>query len=80
MAAGPPLKGTILLGVAAGSLVLITGVVMLVVPAVPQELAVAMMIMSLFCGMRTVTMVFQVVLYTQRRDGVRLIANSVWSR
>ncbi|GAA2544030.1 lipopolysaccharide biosynthesis protein [Mycolicibacterium diernhoferi] len=77
VAAGPPLKGTILLGVAAGALVLITGLVMMVVPVVPQELAVAMTIMSLFCGMRTVAMVFQAVLYNQHRDGVRLIANSV---
>ncbi len=76
VSAGPPLKGTVLLGVAAGALVLITGLVMLVLPVVPQELAIAMTIMSLFCGMRTIAMVFQAVLYNQHRDGVRLIANS----
>jgi hypothetical protein len=75
VSAGPPLKGTVLLGVAAALLVLITGVVMLVVPAVPEELAVAMVIMSLFCGMRTISTVFQAVLYNQHRDGVRLVAN-----
>lgn len=75
VSAGPPLKGTVLLGVAAGLLVLITGVVMLVVPAVPQQMAVAMVIMALFCGMRTISTVFQAVLYNQHRDGVRLIAN-----
>jgi hypothetical protein len=75
VSAGPPLKGTVLLGVVAGVLVLITGLVMLVVPAVPQQMAVAMIIMSLFCGMRTISTVFQAVLYNQHRDGVRLIAN-----
>lgn len=75
VSAGPPLKGTLLLGAAAGVLVLITGLVMLMVPAVPQELAVAMTIMSLFCAMRTVSTVFQAVLYNQHRDGVRLAAN-----
>lgn len=75
VSAGPPLKGTLLLGVAATLLVLITGLVMLVVPAVPEELAVAMVIMSLFCGMRTISTVFQAVLYNQHRDGVRLVAN-----
>lgn len=76
VSAGPPLKATVLLGgVAAGLLVLLTGLVMMVVPAVPEELAVAMTIMSLFCAMRTISTVFQAVLYNQHRDGIRLIAN-----
>lgn len=75
LTSGPPLKGTLLLGLGATALVLATGLVMLVVPAVPNELAVAMVIMSLFCGMRTVSTVFQAVLYNQRRDGVRLVVN-----
>lgn len=75
LSSGPPLKGTLLLGVGAGAVVLITGLVMLVVPAVPEQLAVAMTIMSLFCGMRTISTVFQAVLYNQRRDGVRLAVN-----
>jgi len=75
LSAGPPLKGTLILGAVAGLLVLITGVVMLLVPAVPAELAIAMVIMSLFSAMRTVSSVFQAVLYNQRRDGIRLAAN-----
>lgn len=74
LAAGPPLKSTLILGGVAGLLVLIVGVVMLFTPA-PTELAVAMIIMSLFCGMRTITSVFQAVLYLQRRDTTRLVAN-----
>jgi len=34
-----------------------------------------MIIMSVFCGMRTITSVFQAVLYLQRRDTTRLVAN-----
>lgn len=74
LAAGPPLKSTLILGGVAWLLVLVVGVVMLFTPA-PQQLAVAMIIMSLFCGMRTVTSVFQAVLYLQRRDTTRLVAN-----
>ena len=74
LSAGPPLKSTLILGAVAGLLVLIAGVVMLFTPA-PQQLAVAMIIMSLFCGMRTITSVFQAVLYLQRRDTTRLVAN-----
>lgn len=74
LSAGPPLKSTLTLGGVAGSLVLIVGVVMLFTPA-PQQLAVAMIIMSVFCGMRTITSVFQAVLYLQRRDTTRLVAN-----
>ncbi|MEZ0054211.1 O-antigen/teichoic acid export membrane protein [Mycobacterium sp. MAA66] len=75
LSAGPPLKGTLLLGAAAGLLVLITGLVMLAIPSVPEQLAVAMTIMSLFAAMRTISSVFQAVLYNQRRDGIRLAAN-----
>lgn len=75
LSSGPPLKGTLALGTGATLLVLITGLVMLAVPAVPTQLAVAMVIMSLFCGMRTISTVFQAVLYNQRRDGVRLAVN-----
>lgn len=74
LSAGPPLKSTLILGGLAGVLVLIVGVVMLFTPA-PHELAVAMIIMSVFCGMRTITSVFQAVLYLQRRDTTRLVAN-----
>lgn len=74
LSAGPPLKSTLILGVGAGLLVLLVGVVMLFTPA-PDELAVAMIIMAMFCGMRTITSVFQAVLYLQRRDTTRLVAN-----
>ena len=72
--AGPPLRNTLLIGAAAGVLVAITGVVLLISPA-PTELAVAMLVMAVFCAMRTVSLTFQVVLYTQRRDMVRLTTN-----
>ncbi|MGK2869470.1 MAG: lipopolysaccharide biosynthesis protein [Mycobacterium sp.] len=74
LASGPPLKSTLILGAVAGLLVLIAGFVMLLTPA-PRELAVAMIIMSAFCAMRTITSVFQAVLYLQRRDTTRLMAN-----
>lgn len=72
--AGPPLRNTLLMGGIAGLLVAITGVVLLISPA-PTELAVAMLLMAVFCAMRTVSLILQVVLYTQRRDMVRLTTN-----
>jgi hypothetical protein len=74
LSAGPPLRNTLILGAGTGSLVLITGVVLLFSPA-STELAIAMMVMSLFTAMRTISSVFGVVLYTQRRDLLRLNAN-----
>jgi len=74
LSAGPPLRITLILGVTSGLLVLVAGLVLLATPA-PLELSVAMIIMSVFCGMRTVSSVFQAVLYTQRRDMVRLTSN-----
>jgi hypothetical protein len=73
VSAGPPLRTTLVLGAVCGILVLITGVVMLVWPA-PTQLAVAMLIMSGYCAMRTIILVFQVVLYAQRRDLLRFSA------
>ena len=75
LSAGPPLRNTLILGAIAGLLVLVAGLVMLATPA-PLELAVAMIIMSAFCAMRTVSSVFQAVLYTQRRDMIRLVSNA----
>ncbi|SEH91059.1 Membrane protein involved in the export of O-antigen and teichoic acid [Mycolicibacterium rutilum] len=71
VSAGPPLRNTLVLAVVGATAVLTVGVVMWFWPA-PRELAVAMMIMSLFAGLRVVVSVFQVVLYTQRRDLLRL--------
>jgi hypothetical protein len=73
LSAGPTLRTTLALGGAAGSLVLIVGLALLLWPA-PRELAVATLIMAGFCAMRTIISVFQVVLYAQRRDGIRFTA------
>jgi O-antigen/teichoic acid export membrane protein len=56
-----------------GTLIFLIGVGLLISPA-PTELAVAMMIMSGFAALRIVVSVFQVILYTQRRDVLRLTA------
>ncbi|MBI3213473.1 MAG: hypothetical protein HYZ38_06620 [Mycobacterium sp.] len=70
VSAGPPLKNTLTLAAVGGSLVLLTGIGLLISPA-PTELAVAMMIMSIYCAVRTTILVFQTILYTQRRDVFR---------
>jgi O-antigen/teichoic acid export membrane protein len=74
LSTGPPLRNTLLLGGGTGLLVAITGIVLLISPA-PTELAVAMLIMAAFCAMRTIISVLQVILYAQRRDVIRLVAN-----
>lgn len=74
LSTGPSLRHIVLLGLGTGGLVLITGVVLLMTPA-PTELAVAMIIMAAFCAMRTMSSVFAVILYAQRRDTIRLGAN-----
>ena len=67
---GPKLRTTILLATIVGSIVLITGIVMLFT-SVPAPMAESMIIMAGFAFLRTVICVFQVVLYTQRRDRLR---------
>ncbi|MET4431902.1 MULTISPECIES: hypothetical protein [unclassified Mycolicibacterium] len=74
LSTGPSLRHIVFLGLGTGGLVLITGVVLLMTPA-PTELAVAMIIMAAFCAMRTMSSVFAVILYAQRRDTIRLGAN-----
>jgi O-antigen/teichoic acid export membrane protein len=74
LAAGPKLRTTLTIAGAAGLLVLVTGIVMLFTP-VPAPMAQAMIIMAGFCFLRTVICVFQVVLYAQRRDRLRLAAS-----
>ncbi|MCV7283137.1 hypothetical protein H7J88_26230 [Mycolicibacterium flavescens] len=69
--AGPPLRNTLVLATVGASAVFTVGVVMWFWPA-PRELAIAMMIMAVFAGLRVVVSVFQVVLTTQRRDLLRL--------
>ncbi|MEU0495620.1 hypothetical protein [Mycobacterium sp. NPDC006124] len=71
LSSGPPLRTTLLIGTGSFMLVLVIGVGLLLSPA-PSELAVAMLIMAAFCGMRTIISVFQVILYAQRRDLTRL--------
>jgi O-antigen/teichoic acid export membrane protein len=74
LSAGPKLRNTLFIGFGTGMLVLITGIVLLISPA-PTELAVAMLLMAAFCTMRTISSILQVILYAQRRDMVRLVAN-----
>jgi O-antigen/teichoic acid export membrane protein len=71
LSAGPPLRNTLSIAGLGTTLVFVIGLGLLISPA-PTELAVAMMIMSGFAGLRVVIFVFQVVLFTQRRDVFRL--------
>lgn len=73
LSAGPPLSHTLGLAAAGGTLVLLIGLGLLVSPA-PTQLAVAMIIMSGFAALRTVSWVFQTILYNQRRDLIRFTA------
>ncbi len=73
LSAGPPLRNTLGIAVIGGTLIFLIGVGLLISPA-PTELAVAMMIMSGFAALRIVVSVFQVILFTQRRDVLRLTA------
>jgi O-antigen/teichoic acid export membrane protein len=73
LSAGPPLKYTLGLASAGGILVFVIGVGLLISPA-PTQLAVTMMIMSGFATFRIVSWIFQVILYNQRRDLLRLTA------
>lgn len=74
IAHGPQLRNILLIGAASALIVFLIGVGLLISPA-PTELAVTMLVMSLFCGMRSVSAILQVVLYIQHRDFFRLIAN-----
>jgi hypothetical protein len=73
LSAGPPLRNTLGIAVIGGTLILLIGLGLLISPA-PTELAVAMMVVSGFAALRIVVSVFQVILYTQRRDVMRLTA------
>ena len=73
LSAAPPLRVTLGIATASGAVMLLIGLGLFVSPA-PTQLAVAMMIMSGFVALRTVTCVLQVVLYTQRRDLFRFTA------
>ncbi|MGE7002965.1 hypothetical protein ACQKHK_12590, partial [Staphylococcus capitis] len=71
LSAGPPLRQTLGLAAAGGTLVFLIGVGLLISPA-PTQLAVTMMIMAGFAALRIVSWIFQVILYNQRRDLFRL--------
>ena len=73
LATGPPLRLTLMFGGAAGLIMVLIGGGLLLSPA-PTELAVAMSIMAGWCAIRTVVSILQVILFTQRRDLVRLTA------
>ncbi|GAA1462068.1 lipopolysaccharide biosynthesis protein [Williamsia maris] len=67
---GPPMRHTLTLAIIAGAALLVAGVVALFLP-VATELAVAMIIMSVFVVLRVVIFVDTVILSMQRRDVVR---------
>jgi O-antigen/teichoic acid export membrane protein len=73
LSAAPPLRRTLTIAVGGGIVVFLIGLGLLASPA-PTELAVAMMIMALYTGLRSIILVFQQILYVQRRDVVRLTA------
>ena len=73
LSAGPPLRYTVGLAAVGATLVFLIGFGLLLSPA-PTQLAVAMMIMAGFVFLRTVSWVFQAILYTQRRDMLRVTA------
>jgi O-antigen/teichoic acid export membrane protein len=76
VSAGPALKHTVVLGCAAGSLLLIAGIVLFFTPA-PSEVAGALVVMSFFVVMRVMNYVFTTVLYLQHRDRTRVLAAAV---
>ncbi|WP_309226665.1 MULTISPECIES: hypothetical protein [unclassified Mycolicibacterium] len=71
VAAGPPLRNTLAIAALGGTLMLIIGGGLYVAGAATQ-LVLAMMIMGGFAALRIVISVFQIILYTQRRDLFRL--------
>ena len=73
LSAGPKLRTTLMIGGAAGFVVLVVGVGILLSPA-PPVVGYAMLIMAGFAAMRTIISVFQVILYAQRRDRLRFTA------
>jgi O-antigen/teichoic acid export membrane protein len=74
LSSGPKLRNTLALGAVAGSLLFVVGLALFATPA-PTQVATAMVILAGFTAFRTVTSVFQAVLYAQRRDVLRLSAN-----
>ncbi|MGU3293980.1 lipopolysaccharide biosynthesis protein [Williamsia sp. M5A3_1d] len=76
VSSGPPMRHTVILAAAAGSVLFVAGFVALFLP-VATQIAAAMMIMSLFVCLRVVIFVDTVILSMQRRDIVRSSAYAV---
>ncbi|BBZ75191.1 hypothetical protein MANY_05280 [Mycolicibacterium anyangense] len=70
LASGPPRKSIVTVSVVAMLLILLVGIGLVVSPA-PRELGVAMVLMSVFCCMRTANYIYTAVLYMQHRDLLR---------
>lgn len=70
LANGPAPKAIVTVSAVAGVLVLTVGIGLLLSPA-PRELGIAMVLMSVFCGMRAANYVYTAVLYMQHRDLLR---------
>jgi O-antigen/teichoic acid export membrane protein len=70
LSAGPPARTIVIVGLLAGTTVAVIGIGLLISPA-PTDLALAMLIMAVFCAMRAVNYVYTAVLYMQKRDLVR---------
>lgn len=73
VSAGPAVKHTVVLACAAGSLLLVSGLVLFFTPA-PSEVAGALVVMSAFVAMRVINYVFTTVLYLQHQDRTRVLA------
>ena len=71
LSTGPPLRNTLGIALIGATLVFVIGVALAISPAA-GELAITMMIMAAFAGLRVVIMIFQTVLYAQRRDVFRM--------
>lgn len=70
LASGPSVKAILTVSAMAAMLIAVVGIGLLLSPA-PRELGVAMVLMSVFCGMRAVNYVYTAVLYMQHRDLLR---------
>lgn len=73
VAAGPPVKHVVIMAAATSALVMAAGFALLATPY-SSELAWALVVISLFVGLRVMNNVLTTVLYVQRRDMVRTAA------
>lgn len=73
VSAGPSPKAIAVVSAGTSALVAVIGIGLLISPA-PTPLGLSMLIMAVFCGMRSANYIFTAVLYMQRRDSVRVWA------